>query len=409
VATRQEVGTTYREALSQGDVRVDGNEPAYDSIEWIAADAVGGSNGDWQDAVERLRYRATPESPTLEYRRADMAAAADWLEANHERVAVNRGNLYHVELDFDPWQVLDWDAAPQDQPAVVQQAMRDPYIQAVIEAYKADGSAVEQGADIYYAVARAKEIERGGSGRGSVSHEADKEASDYLASLGMRGIKYADALSRGNAPKKTHNYVVFSESDIRVVGRNGETITPSDAMEGDARAAQTSRAGAVTPEMDREYMDAVERGDTAEAQRMVDEAARGAGYNVGKVYNGMSYDPGNVYKKGLANSVIRIEGLDENNFGFFFTESEAQARHYAGDSGKVKTSFLKSNKELDLSKLESVSPVEDVEATLGFAGVKYAIEGVEETEVWRHFLDGDKAFAAAIKKAVYDSVRFYET
>jgi hypothetical protein len=46
-----------------------------------------------------------------------------------------------------------------------------------------------------------------------------------------------------------------------------------DGMGGGMQAAQTSRASQVTPDQDRAYMDAVERGDTAEAQRMVDEAA----------------------------------------------------------------------------------------------------------------------------------------
>jgi hypothetical protein len=43
---------------------------------------------------------------------------------------------------------------------------------------------------------------------------------------------------------------------------------------------------AVTPEQDAAYLSAVERGDTEAAQRMVDEAAKKAGYNVGPVWHG---------------------------------------------------------------------------------------------------------------------------
>ena len=39
-------------------------------------------------------------------------------------------------------------------------------------------------------------------------------------------------------------------------------------------------SSAVTPEMDREYLDAVEAGDMAKAQEMVAKAAEAAGYNM---------------------------------------------------------------------------------------------------------------------------------
>jgi hypothetical protein len=53
------------------------------------------------------------------------------------------------------------------------------------------------------------------------------------------------------------------------------------------RALQALKATpAVNAQQDAEYMAAVERGDTATAQRMVDEAAKRAGYTVGPVYHG---------------------------------------------------------------------------------------------------------------------------
>lgn len=51
---------------------------------------------------------------------------------------------------------------------------------------------------------------------------------------------------------------------------------------GGARASKSL----VTPAQDAEYTAAVEAGDMAKAQRMVDEAAKAAGYNVGPVYHG---------------------------------------------------------------------------------------------------------------------------
>lgn len=249
------------------------------------------------------------------------------------------------------------------------------------------------------------------------------------------------------------------QAGVAPAAANGETpaagtpAKPSDVSDGTVKNKR-ARQNAITPEQDAAYLDAVENDDTrfrraetpdverefasltstlklpkgtrAERQAALDEWIKGnpkeyaaleklrgdvlkaAGYNVGPVYNGMSYDPGNVYKKGLANSVIRVEGVDRNNFGFFFTESKQQAGHYAGDSGIVKASHLRAGKELDLSKLESTAPGEDVESTLAFAGVDFDIDASDEVEVWRHFLDGDKAFSDAIRKAGYDSIRFNE-
>lgn len=53
----------------------------------------------------------------------------------------------------------------------------------------------------------------------------------------------------------------------------------------EAPLASTGPASIVTPAQDAEYLAAVARGDTATAQRMVDEAARAAGFNV-KAYHG---------------------------------------------------------------------------------------------------------------------------
>ena len=64
---------------------------------------------------------------------------------------------------------------------------------------------------------------------------------------------------------------------------------------------QTMFRERITPEQDKEYMDAVEAGDMEKAQRMVDEAARAAGYAI-KAYHGTETEDGerpfNVIKGG---------------------------------------------------------------------------------------------------------------
>jgi len=59
---------------------------------------------------------------------------------------------------------------------------------------------------------------------------------------------------------------------------SSENIAKEDAIVMRGGGPQMSIAGRVTPEQDRTYADAVKRGDMETAQRMVDEAAKAAGY-----------------------------------------------------------------------------------------------------------------------------------
>ena len=75
---------------------------------------------------------------------------------------------------------------------------------------------------------------------------------------------------------------------------------------------------------DTDYLDAVQNGDTETAQRMVDQAAKAAGYTVGPVYHGTAekfwrFDP----KQRPGDTSTYGEGL------MFFTSSEKLAKEYA--------------------------------------------------------------------------------
>jgi len=288
-----------------------------------------------------------------------------------------RGNLYHVELDFDPEDTLDWDLPLSEQSEKVRAAVDDGRVSAALERYTQDGSKVDQGADVYYSLTYAAKEARTGNRNGGTSSEDDRAASEYLASLGIKGIRYADQQSRtnlrilkptesvskkwvvGEAPygpnkyfdneadakafyndelaKRTYNYVVFNEADIRVVGRNGETLTPTQAM--DEQAAENDdtrfrRRSQVTPEQDAAYMKAVESGDMETAQRMVDAAAKAAGYNVGPVYHGTpsrgkikTFD---ANRAGKSRSAFGVSDLGWFGKGFYFAEKPEVADMYRG-------------------------------------------------------------------------------
>ena len=76
---------------------------------------------------------------------------------------------------------------------------------------------------------------------------------------------------------------------------------------------------------DSSYLDAANRGDTATAQRMVDQAAKAAGYTIGPVYHGTSEYGFNVFDKGLRGSQT---GANSASKGFFFSTDKAVASGY---------------------------------------------------------------------------------
>lgn len=107
------------------------------------------------------------------------------------------------------------------------------------------------------------------------------------------------------------------------------------------RNAKKKKKAAKMSDRDLEYMDAVNRGDMETAQRMVNEAAREAGYTV-KGYHGTATEF-TVFDKSRINSVWGANGGD---LGFYFTPLEADAKEYArfaasGGTGRVVNAFLK--------------------------------------------------------------------
>ena len=95
------------------------------------------------------------------------------------------------------------------------------------------------------------------------------------------------------------------------------------------RPAPQGQGTAYSENQDAEYMAAVERGDMETAQRMVDEAAKAAGYNVGPLWHGSWRGDFNTFKPSSHGKVGR---------GVYFTNAKKVAEFHAkgrdGDWGK---------------------------------------------------------------------------
>lgn len=135
---------------------------------------------------------------------------------------------------------------------------------------------------------------------------------------------YGDAVEyRGKS------YVVFSPEQVKSVDNANPTNNP------DIRYSLSGRDG--------EYMSAVERGDTETAQRLVDEAAKNAGYTT-KAYHGTLTKGITEFKKSFIGSRFSYDEV-----GFFFTDNLKLAEDYATSEfdadrkGEVISAYIKTS------------------------------------------------------------------
>jgi GNAT superfamily N-acetyltransferase len=105
---------------------------------------------------------------------------------------------------------------------------------------------------------------------------------------------------------------------------------------------QPSSGERFMPASDTDYLSAVKKGDTATAQRMVDEAAKAAGYTVGPVFHG-SAARFNQFKRAFLGSAT---GGKSSNEAFFFSTSDKTAKNYASyasEEGPIKELMRKAD------------------------------------------------------------------
>jgi hypothetical protein len=108
-----------------------------------------------------------------------------------------QGRLYQVELAPAEDEYLLWDKPLSEQSEKVKAALDDAKIKAAITRYKNVGSSVETAQDIYHALSYKIGEDYFRESNGVIRDEPDDKAvSDYLHSLGIRGIKYLDGSSR---------------------------------------------------------------------------------------------------------------------------------------------------------------------------------------------------------------------
>lgn len=137
----------------------------------------------------------------------------------------SKGHLYEVDLTPAEEDYLLWDKPLSEQSEKVQAVLGNT------EAYRSlqrkdlawqpptfgESTPLEsKGRDLYDMLARRRGQEMYDRSQGAIRNEPDyKWASQYLHSLGIRGIKYLDGSSR-KAGEGDYNYVIFSDKDVQI-------------------------------------------------------------------------------------------------------------------------------------------------------------------------------------------------
>ncbi len=333
-------------------------------------------------------------------------------ELIEQGASVPQSNLYTVELIPDEADFLDWDKPLSEQSEKVKAA-----VEKVITDRAGRIAFGRSGAEIYRNFLA--EIRIDGS-------SPPKLVSQKMAALGIPGIRYLDGGSRINKftvkandgtgdvhtftsradaeemirdfgmTKATieeagvsRNFVIFDESLVKILEENGKPVS-----------GETFSIRSVSPAQDAEYMAAVESGDVAKQQAMVDAAAKVAGYDSPKVFHGTQakFNVFDESKIGSANG--RSEGS-----GFYFTTDENTASGYQRNGGNMVSAYLKVNKPLDYNaKPFTALQVRKLLKAVALTEAKDSFDGNWKDGFLANFGD---TYSKSIDSVVADSVRYF--
>lgn len=232
LAESPKVAEGYKERLAASSYMKDSQSVAYGKIWQKAADAALETGAAWPDYSRAISSQIMdwvdggrkPET-FLRYNRVPPSAKPAYEAAVKEYVGLQKtsGNLYTADLpDEMVDRMLDWDKPLTEQSKNVQQVLAklgdpqeklDAYDDALLKALfeNAPDPGVTPRNPLGSEIINKLENQYGRAG-----------ASDYLKSLGIPGVRYLDAGSRGQGGSGTRNFVVFpgEEKKVKILKRD---------------------------------------------------------------------------------------------------------------------------------------------------------------------------------------------
>ncbi|MFZ2950947.1 MAG: LPD38 domain-containing protein [Desulfuromonadaceae bacterium] len=225
-ASARNIAEWYQSNLTATDITVDGQKYYLANIRDSVRQLLHGENGDVDQAIAVAKGNVDYWTNKDKSARNATESQKDLDELNdlksREAVKKNKGALYQVELAPADDEFLLWDRPLSEQSEKVKKALEKLPANVLhdIEVNGEDGSAIYRG--IVKGIGQngnpqilAALQEMATAGEISMWGGAEQKASEYLHSLGIRGIKYLDGTSRG-AGEGSFNFVIFSDSDVEI-------------------------------------------------------------------------------------------------------------------------------------------------------------------------------------------------
>ena len=214
-AQNQKVADDYRDGLSQTEYW-EGNNKLSGNRAWAAL-FLENNNRNRNSALLQARETIVNENAFSEVSKAIS-------DIDVKNLEVKGGNLYTVDLDVEPEDLLDWDKPLSEQSPKVQAALVEIIAKTSKSFPSLKGNDSANGQGIYNAYSQ----HRGGN---------TKAASEALLAVGIPGIRYLDGNSRAEG-QGTSNYVIFDENLIKVTAENGQPVSREIAFASEPSAQQ---------------------------------------------------------------------------------------------------------------------------------------------------------------------------
>ncbi len=293
-------------------------------------------NKNKSDIIKTEQYRATWTIEAEILTNQDLALFYQEIGKLNYRGKNNYHTSAYGEYIFEIGNKLIYTDGKYEYPTITQVITFDSVYENEIEIAKEWIFSEEQSeSEIYDAIGLIKAT----FGEGYISKTSFE---DYRANSASEDGKRKRNNSRTNTKK--HEQVENAERDItKVLDKGGKRSAKNKAGAGEVNLSET----------DKVYMNAVRAGDTETAQRMVDEAAKRAGYNI-RAYHGTSKGGFTVFD--TFNYVAKY-GLFGN--GAYFTEDADIAQSYTkkgkGNNPQVYDTYLSINNPIDMDAEANVN------------------------------------------------------
>ena len=228
-AEHPDVSEGYRISLSYDPEKMKiGGKQINDYYSQIEKEAAGlhpsksASHYEKMQVLEDLMLNNFPKD--IEHQVAQMSPTTQkWFEKTVKPSFETYGNLYKVDIpdEYIP-KMLDWDKPLNEQPKAVQEALaKHDYDLYHPEGY--DYDPMETGQSIYHRLATINAYGKPDTSKVFV------DSSNLLNELGIKGIRYLDAGSRGESG--TSNFVVFEPSQVKILEKNGQPVSRKEIIE----------------------------------------------------------------------------------------------------------------------------------------------------------------------------------